>query len=58
MATEEGQEAVSLPGVPSLSKKTITVHSEIDHILEDLAKRKNLSVLNVKSILRVSAVSI
>ena len=27
---------------------------EIDHVLEEAAHRKNLSVLNVKSILRVS----
>lgn len=27
---------------------------EIDHILEETARKKNLSVMNVKSILRVS----
>lgn len=45
---EEGKEAER----EGISPKTLQL--EIDHILEETARRKNLSVMNVKSILRVS----
>lgn len=55
METDEGQED-DKDNVPGGPKMTTPKWSGIDHFLEDLAKRKNLPVMNVKSILRVSRV--
>ena len=46
--------AIEREGSPS-SGRTTPQLSEMDHVLEDLAERKNLSVMNVKSLIRVSA---
>ena len=49
---EEKMEGLVEDGKEKTEKSPIMV--EIDHLLESTAKKRNLSVLNVKSILRVS----
>ena len=54
---EEGQSQVGVIGSEEGEGEVSasTVQAELDKVLEETARKKNLSVLNVKSILRVSA---
>lgn len=52
---EGGQSHVGVVGSEEGEVSASTVQAELDKVLEETARKKNLSVLNVKSILRVSA---
>ena len=52
---EEGRVGGTTTAGGTVAARNLQV--EIDNILEETARRKNLSVINVKSILRVSVIS-